>query len=269
MKEAELPKKAIEIKRSIVKMITRAKGGHLGASLSEADILTALFCNVMNFSPENAKDPLRDRFVLSKGHAAEGLYAVLAERGFFPSSWLDTYLTGDNPLTTHPTNKIPGIEVCTGSLGHGFSIAVGMALGSRKSGKHFRVFILTGDGELQEGSNWEAAMAASYYKLGNLVWIIDNNGLQLNSIIKDTMGIEPLEDKVRAFGFNAHKAGGNNSEEIAALLNSLDYNGDVPHAVIAKTTKGSGVSFMENVAEWHHRIPDEEECERALKELES
>jgi transketolase len=268
---ASLKSQANETRRKILQTVTHARGGHLGASLSEVDILTALFFRVMNFSPEGQNDPDRDRFVLSKGHAAEGLYVTLAERGFFPPSWLDEYLVPGRPLTTHPTRKIPGVEVNTGALGHGLSIVVGMALGGRKRLAKglscFRVFALTGDGELQEGSNWEAAMAAAQFKLGNLVWIIDNNGLQLVSSVKDTMGIEPLDDKLRAFGFDVARSDGNNSDAIAALLDSLDYAGDKPHAVIAVTTKGKGVSFMENVPEWHHRIPTQEECQRALEEL--
>lgn len=267
MKEMSYTSKANEIRRKVVTMITHARGGHIGASLSEVDILTALFFHTLRFSPENRTDPDRDRFVLSKGHASEGLYAVLAERGFFPEAWLEDYLNEDCPLTTHPTNKVPGIEVCTGALGHGLSIGVGMALGAKKAGRPCRVFVLSGDGETQEGSNWEAAMAAAHFRLGNFVWIIDNNGLQLVTAIKDTMGIEPLEEKVRAFGFDTHRLNGNDAEEVAALLDSLDYTGDVPHGVIAKTVKGKGVSFMENVPEWHHRIPTQEECEGALREL--
>jgi transketolase len=194
---------------------------------------------------------------------------VLAERGFFPQVWLDEYLKPDCPLTVHPTNRVPGVEANTGALGHGFSIATGMALGSRKARRACRVFVLTGDGELQEGSNWEAAMAAAHFGLGNLTWIIDNNGLQLVAPVRDTMGIEPLEDKLRAFGFDTRHVDGNNAEEVAALLDMLDYEGSVPHAVIAKTVKGKGVSFMENIPEWHHRIPTEEECKKALRELAS
>jgi transketolase len=263
----ELKSQSIVIKRSIITAITHAGGGHVGSSLSEADILTALFFHVLRFSPENVHDPDRDRFVLSKGHASEGLYAVLAEGGFFPKEWLGEYLTEKCPLTTHPTNKIPGVEVNTGALGHGLSVAAGMALGAQKQGKTFRVFVLTGDGELQEGSNWEAAMTAAHFKLGNLVWIIDNNGLQLNSLISETMGIEPLKDKLLAFGFDVHAADGTDAGGVAALLDSLNYGGDRPHAVIARTVKGGGVSFMENVAEWHHRIPTEAECAMALGEL--
>jgi transketolase len=248
-------------------MITHARGGHIGASLSEADILTALFFHTLNFSPENRTDPGRDRFVLSKGHASECLYAVLAERGFFPEFWLEDYLKPDCPLTAHPTNKTPGIEVCTGALGHGLAVGVGMALGAKKANRSCRVFVLTGDGETQEGSNWEAAMAAAHFRLGNFVWIIDNNGLQLISPVKDTMGIEPLEEKIRAFGFETHRLNGNDAAGIALLLDNLNYTGDIPHALVAKTVKGKGVSFMENIPEWHHRIPSEEECERALREL--
>ncbi|MDR1901224.1 MAG: transketolase, partial [Treponema sp.] len=166
MNNAMLKTKAIEIRRKTVAMITKARGGHMGSSLSEADILAVLFFNTLNFRPQNLTDPDRDRFVLSKGHASEGYYSALAEAGFFPSAWLDSYLSQDCPLTIHPTNHVPGIEVCTGALGHGFSVAVGMALGAVKTGKKYRVFVLSGDGELEEGTNWEAAMAAAYYKLG-------------------------------------------------------------------------------------------------------
>jgi transketolase len=265
----DLQNKANEIRRMILRMITRAKGGHVGASLSEADILAALFFHALRLSPENMNNPDRDRFVLSKGHASEGLYCTLAAAGFFDSSLLDRYLREDCLLTIHPTNQVPGVEANTGALGHGFSIAVGMALGARKAGRPCRVFVLTGDGELQEGTNWEAAMAAAHFNLGNLVWIIDNNGLQLAAPVQDTMGIEPLEDKLRAFGFDTRRVDGNDAGKVAALLDTLDYEGGVPHAVIAKTVKGKGVSFMENIPEWHHRIPTEEECETALRELAS
>jgi transketolase len=264
----DLKNKANEIRQMALRMITHAQGGHIGASLSETDILTALFFHTLRFFPENPGDPDRDRFVLSKGHASEGLYCTLAAAGFFDPALLDRYLAEDCPLTIHPTNHVPGVEANTGALGHGFSIAVGMALGAKKAGRPCRVFVLTGDGELQEGSNWEAAMSAAHFRLGNLTWIIDNNGFQLAAPVRDTLGIEPLEDKLRAFGFDTRQVDGNDAGKIAALLDTLDYDGGVPHAVIAKTVKGKGVSFMENVPEWHHRIPTEEECERALRELE-
>ncbi|GHU82174.1 transketolase, N-terminal subunit [Spirochaetia bacterium] len=259
--------KANEIRKKSVAMITKARGGHMGSSLSEADILAVLFFNTLNFRPQNLKDPERDRFVLSKGHASEGYYSVLAEAGFFPSAWLDDYLSHDCPLTIHPTNHVPGIEVCTGALGHGFPIALGMALGAVKTGKKYRVFVLTGDGELEEGTNWEAAMAASYYKLGNLVLIVDVNGLQLADTVANTMEIQPLKEKFESFGMDVHEVDGHDTEAMASLFDSLDYSGNKPHVVLARTVKGKGVSFMENHPEWHHTIPSEEQCRAALEEL--
>jgi transketolase len=267
MKENILIAKSIEIRRNTVSMIAKARGGHLGSSLSEADILSVLFFSILNFSPENRTDPNRDRFVLSKGHASEGYYATLAERGFFPKSWLFEYLSPGCPLTIHPTNHVPGIEVNTGALGHGLSIAAGMALAAKKSGRSYRVFALAGDGELEEGSNWEAAMAASYYKLGNLTVIIDNNGLQLADTIANTMEVRPIREKFEAFGFDAREVDGHDSGAMARLFDSLDYRAEKPHAVIAHTVKGKGVSFMEHRPEWHHTIPTEEQREMALKEL--
>jgi transketolase len=274
MEENDLKTKSNAIKRNIVSMIANAGGGHLGCSLSEADILTVLFFHVMNFSPENLQNQNRDRFVLSKGHASEGLYAVLAEKGFFPKSILESYLKPDCPLTIHPNNHVPGIEICTGALGHGFSIAVGLALAAQKHAvleKHeippFRVFTLVGDGELEEGSNWEAAMAASHFKLGNLTLIVDNNGLQLADSVANTMNIEPLGEKFGAFGFDVHKVDGHDVKALSATFDSLDYASGKPHLVIAKTIKGKGVSFAENKVAWHHTIPTNQEAEIALKEL--
>jgi transketolase len=251
----------------VIRMVARAGGGHIGASLSEADILAALYFRVMRVFPGEPDNPLRDRFVLSKGHASEGLYCTLALAGFFGAELLDGYLAEGCPLTIHPTNHIPGVEANTGALGHGFSVAAGMALGAKKSGAPWRTFVLTGDGELQEGTNWEAAMAASHYSLGNLTVLVDNNGLQLADRVEHTMTIEPLAEKFGAFGFDVHRADGHSAGELAALLESLDYTGRRPHAVIAGTVKGKGVSFMEGIPEWHHRIPTGEECRAALKEL--
>jgi len=258
---------ANEIRKSIVSMIVKAKGGHIGSSLSEVDILTVLFYKTLNYSPENRNDPNRDRFVLSKGHASEGLYATLAERGFFPKSWLFEYLKHESPLTIHPTSQVPGIEINTGALGHGLSIGTGMALAARKTGRNYRAFVLTGDGELEEGTNWEAAMAAAYFGLGNLTLIIDKNGLQLADTIANTMEIAPLKEKLEAFCFDVHDVDGHDTEALARLFDSLDYAGNKPHAVIAHTVKGKGVSFMENRPEWHHTIPTEEQGKMALEEL--
>ena len=267
MKDFEINQKANEIKKNIVSMIAKAKGGHIGCSLSEADILTVLFYKVLNFSPETRDDPNRDRFVLSKGHASEGLYATLAERGFFPKSWLFEYLSHDCPLTIHPTSHVPGVEINTGALGHGLSIGTGMALAARKTNRSYRTFVLTGDGELDEGTNWEAAIAAAHFKLGNLTLIIDRNGLQLSDTVTNTMEIAPLREKLEAFGFNVHEVDGHDIDAMAWLFDTLNYSGEKPHAVIARTTKGKGVSFMENRPEWHHTIPTEEQGEMALKEL--
>jgi transketolase len=267
MKEYSCKIIANEIRKKVVAMITKAQGGHMGSSLSEADILAVLFFHTMNFNPKNKDDPARDRFVLSKGHASEGLYATLAEAGFIPQEWLDNYLSHDLPLSIHPTNHVPGIEVCSGALGHGFSIAVGMALGAKKTKRNYKVFSLSGDGELEEGTNWEAFMSASYYKLGNLCFIIDANGIQLADTIANTMEINPLKEKLLAFGLDVHEVDGHNTEELAALFDSLDYSGDKPHAIIAHTIKGKGVSFMENRPEWHHTIPTAEQGKLALEEL--
>jgi len=269
MKHMEINGKANEIRKSIVSMIIKAGGGHLGCSLSSADILSVLFFHTMNFSPEKRNDPNRDRFVLSKGHASEVLYATLAERGFFPKSWLSEYLVHESPLTIHPTNHVPGVEVNTGALGHGLSIGAGMALAARKTGRNYRAFVVTGDGELQEGTNWEAAMAAAHYRLGNLTLIVDNNGLQLADSLANTMQIEPLKEKLAAFGFDVHDVDGHDIAAMTRLFDSLNYDGEKPHAVIAHTVKGKGVSFMEHKPEWHHSIPTVEQGDRALKELAS
>lgn len=263
----ELETKAIEIKRLIVATITKAKGGHIGTSLSETDILTALYFHTLNITPANFRSPERDRFVLSKGHGSEGLYCTLAAKGIFPVSDLDKYLTHASELTIHPTRHINGVEMNTGALGHGFPNAVGMALAAKKSGAKYKTFVLTGDGELQEGSNWEAAMSAAHFKLGNLTLIVDNNKLQLGDKVEKTMGIEPLDKKLEAFGFEVHHVNGHSMKELTELFDSLDYGSDKPHAIVAHTIKGSGVSFMENIAEWHHRVPTPAEAEVALKEL--
>ena len=267
MKDNEIKQKANEIRKSIVSMITNAKGGHIGCSLSEADILAVLFYHILNLSPETKNDPNRDRFVLSKGHASEGLYATLAERGFFSKSWLSEYLSHDCLLTIHPTSHVPGVEINTGALGHGLPIGTGMALAARKTGRKYRTFVLTGDGELEEGTNWEAAMAAAHFKLGNLTLIIDRNGLQLSDTVSNTMEIAPLKEKLEAFGLDVHEVDGHDTGAMVRLFDNLDYSGEKPHAVIAHTVKGKGVSFMENKPEWHHTIPTEEQQEIALKEL--
>lgn len=261
--------KSKEIRKLILSTIVKAKGGHAGASLSEVDILATLYFHVLRISPETLQDPLRDRFILSKGHGSEGLYCTLAAKGILPKSELDRYLTHACDLSIHPTNHVPGVEICTGALGHGFSIAVGIALSAKKKNQSYRAFVLTGDGELEEGSNWEAAMSAAHFKLGNLTVIVDNNQLQLIDFISHTMEIEPLFDKFVSFGFDVHVVDGHSPQDLCRVFDNLDYEGDKPHAIIARTVKGKGISFMENVPEWHHRIPTEVEGDAALMELEA
>lgn len=264
----ELEKKANEIRKLVLSTISRSKAGHIGASLSEVDVLTVLYFHVMNICPDSCNSSQRDRFVLSKGHASEGLYATLTKRGILPAYEMDRYMEHDCPLTIHPTRHVPGVEINTGALGHGFSNAVGMALAAKMAKEPWRVFVMTGDGELQEGSNWEAAMAAAHFKLGNLVLIVDNNGLQLADSVQHTMGLEPLDKKLEAFGFEVHHVDGHSMDNLVRYFDSLGYNGDKPHALIAHTIKGAGVSFMENVPEWHHRIPTMEEAAVAMEALE-
>jgi transketolase len=211
----------------------------------------------------------RDHFILSKGHGAGGYYCVLAEAGFFGGELLDTYLAFESKLPGHPVRrKTPGVEFNTGALGHGLAVSNGLALSLRKHASKGRVFVLLGDGELQEGSNWEAAMAASHFGLGNLAVIVDRNTLQLADRTESIMALEPLADKWRAFGFEVHEIDGNDMEEVVRTLEGLDYSGTVPHAIIAHTVKGKGVSFMEDSPPWHHKVPAGEEISRAIEELE-
>lgn len=253
-----------EIRKNVFRMVYTAGNGHIGCSLSDADIITVLFFSVMHYSPNSLSN---DHFILSKGHASESLYCALALKGFFPEIDLMNYQNVSSLLSSHPTNKIPGIEFCTGALGHGMSIATGMAIGEKlkKTGKN--VFCITGDGELQEGSNWEAIMAAAQFKLGNLVVTVDNNGIQLNDRISNVIEIQPLTEKFDSFGWDVIQANGNDVEDLKNKYRSIDYFSEKPHLIIAKTIKGCGVSFTENKAEWHHRIPSAEELDKALEEL--
>lgn len=260
----DLKDKAKQIRVNCLKMIYKAKGGHLGCSLSEADILAVLFFNIMNYEP---KSRFNDHFVLSKGHASEGLYCALALKNFIPIEDLDFYQTTQSFLTSHPTNKIPGIEVNTGALGHGLSISTGMAIGEKLNKTNKRVFCLTGDGELEEGSNWEALMTASHYKLDNLVLTVDHNGFQLNDKISSIVDLQPLNTKFDAFGWDVYEVDGNNIEDLVSVYSKIDFDNKRPHVVIARTTKGAGVSFMENIPSWHHKIPNQEEYQKALEEL--
>lgn len=267
MNMTELKAKAAQIRMDLLNMIHTAKTGHTGGSLSNTDILTALYYRVMKLDPANPKWEERDRFIASKGHSVESLWSILADLGFFPKEELLTYSQFGTRLIGHPNNKVPGIEMNTGALGHGLPIAVGMALAAKRDQKSYRVFCLMGDGEQAEGSNWEAAMAGAHYKLDNLVGIIDRNRLQISGTTEEVMGLEPLEDKWAAFGWNVVSIDGN---DMAALVEALEAVPSVqgkPTLLMANTVKGKGVSFAENVPHWHHHVPNEAELELALSEL--
>jgi len=265
----ELKLTANKVRKDIVKMVTEAESGHPGGSLSAADVVTALYFNVMRHKPENPKWEDRDRFILSKGHAAPLLYAVLAESGYFEVKELLTLRKLGSRLQGHPDMKrLPGIEISTGSLGHGLSVGNGMAIAGRLNGKNFRIYVLLGDGECQEGQVWEAAMTASHYKLDNVTAILDYNGLQIDGPVKDVMNINPISNKWRAFGWYVIEINGHDFKEIFDSFERVKKLKGKPGIIIAHTTKGKGVSFMENVVDFHGKAPTKEQTVQALKELE-
>lgn len=263
-----LEQKARTVRRHIIRLNADSPaGGHTGADLSQTDLLTALYFRILNVSADRLEDKNRDIYIQSKGHAVGCYYCVLAEAGYFPLDWLATYQHSNSHLPGHPVRqKTPGIELNTGALGHGFPIAVGLALAAKKDNSLRRIFLITGDGELAEGSNWEAALAAAHYKLDNLVIINDKNNLQLAGATKDIMDTDPLADKWRAFGMQVSECEGNNMASIVSTLEGLKQEGK-PNVVIAHTTKGAGVSFIAGKPEWHHRVPKGEEIELAMEEL--
>ena len=265
---ALLREKAREIRKDIVRTVGAAKSGHPGGALSAADIVAALYFHVMRHNPKDPKWPDRDRFVLSKGHACAVLYAALAESGYFPKEELMTFRKLNSRLQGHPDmNKTPGVEFSTGSLGHGLAAANGMAMAGKLDNKSYRVFVMIGDGESQEGTIWEAAMAAAHYKLDNLTAILDHNGLQIDGPNAEVMGVAPLADKWRAFGWNVVDIDGHDFQQILAALAPESGVPGKPTVIIARTTKGKGVSFMENAVDWHGKAPKPEEVEQALAEL--
>ena len=269
LKPEEIARRARSIRRRIIRMNAGAGQGHTGADLSETDILATLFFNVLNVGPDRLDDPERDRFILSKGHGIGGFYCMLAEAGYIDEALLPTYLKFDSPLPGHPVRqKTPVIELNTGALGHGLSVGGGLALAGRMSGRGYRVFVLTGDGELQEGSVWEAAMSAARFQLGNLVVIVDRNTLQLADRTETIMPLEPLADKWRAFGFEVQECSGHDPAALIATIGALDTAGTKPHVIIARTVKGRGVSFIEDQAAWHHKVPVAGQVDRAIEELE-
>ena len=263
-----LHKKAYEIRRRNLIMIYEAGGGHTGGDLSSADILSALYLNgVLNVDPENPRAPDRDRFFMSKGHGSGLLYTALAFAGFFPMEELATFMKPLSRLNGHPNVQVPGVEANTGALGHGLSMAVGAALAAKMDGAPWRAFVLTGDGELQEGSNWEAAMAAAQYQLDNLTLLVDRNRFQMVDRTERIIGLEPLADKWRAFGWSVREINGHDHAEIMRALTTLPFEIGKPNCVLAYTHKGEGVSFIKDRAGWHHRVPTEEELSTALEEL--
>lgn len=263
----EISLKTRHIRANICKMNAHAKGGHTGADMSETDILASLYFNILRYE----RDPINweDRFILSKGHGVGGWYSCMAEAGFIPEAELLTYLQDDSRLAGHPIKqKFPDlITVSTGGLGHGLPIGVGMALAKKKQNQAGRIFVLTGDGELEEGSNWEAALSAAQFGLDNLVLIVDRNHLQLGDFVKNINDLEPLDEKWRAFRWDVSIMDGNDPANIIKTIDDLDYTNGKPKAVLASTIKGRGVSFMENKPAWHHKFPNAEELEQALKEL--
>ncbi|MCL1790708.1 MAG: transketolase [Peptococcaceae bacterium] len=264
----DLEKVARSLRRDIIEMLTAAQSGHPGGSLSATDILAVLYFHEMRIDPLNPDWADRDRFVLSKGHAAPALYAALAHRGYFAKKELITLRKLGSNLQGHPDmERVPGVDMSTGSLGHGLSVAVGMALAGKTDGKTYRVYALLGDGEINEGMIWEGAMAAAHYKLDNLVAIVDSNGLQIDGPTATVMNTAPLSDKWSAFGWQVELADGHDFESLTQALNGLRQNRGRPGVIIARTVKGKGVSFMENKAEWHGVAPNRELADRALAEL--
>jgi len=266
---AGISDRARSIRRRVIRMNASAGQGHTGADLSEADILAALFFNLLRYDPRDPEDPGRDRFVLSKGHGVGGFYATLAEAGILDEAKLATYLAFDSELPGHPVRqRTPFVEVNTGALGHGLSVGVGLALAAKKQGRDERVYVLLGDGELQEGSVWEAAMSAAHFRLDHLVAIVDRNGLQLADRTERIMALEPLEAKWSSFGFDVRPLDGNDAGSLLACAAGLDWSCGKPHVLLARTVKGKGVSFIENRPAWHHKIPVGDEVARAIEELE-
>ena len=264
----ELQKKAIEIRKGIINAVYYGKSGHPGGSLSIADILTVLYFNELNIDEKNPKWEERDRLVLSKGHCSPALYSCLANRGFFDVEKLKTFRNIESNLQGHPDmNKVPGVDMTTGSLGQGLSSANGMAIAGKMDKKDYRVYCILGDGEIEEGQVWEAAMASNKYKLDNLCVIIDNNNLQIDGTIEEVMSSYPIDEKFRSFGFEIIKIDGHDIEEILKAFEVAKNIKGKPTCIIAKTIKGKGISFMENQVAWHGKAPNEEQYNIAMKEL--
>jgi len=268
--DRQLERKSLAYRRRVLQIIKHAGAGHTGGSLSCLDILNVLYNRVLRVSPDSMRDPNRDRYIQSKGHSVEALYVVLADRGFFPFEKLQTLCDYDSPFVGHPTRDVPGIEQNTGALGHGLPIGIGTAIAGKKDKRDYRVFVLLGDGELAEGSNWEAAMAAAHYDLDNLVAIVDHNTLQITGRTRDVCSNEPLDEKFRAFNWDVRVVDGHSMSQLTEAFSRRVHAAPArarPLAIIANTTKGRGVSFMQDVAKWHHGVPSDAEYDKAIAEL--
>ncbi len=264
---AALELKSIQYRRKLLTIIKKANAGHTGGSLSAVDILNVLYNRVLHNSPENFKSLDRDRYIQSKGHSVEALYVVLADKGFYPETDLDTLNQYQSHFIGHPTRKVNGIEQNTGALGHGLPIAVGTAIAGKKDGRSFRVFTLLGDGELEEGSNWEASMSAAHYGLDNLIVIVDHNKLQITGPVETVTGVGNLRQKFTAFGYAVQEVDGNSIPDLIAVFDRIPFASGKPNLVLAHTTKGKGISFIENQVGWHHHVPNEAEFAAAMLEL--
>lgn len=260
---------AWRIRHHVLLMTNRAKSSHIGTNYSMADLLAVLYSNILRIDPARPDWPDRDRFILSKGHGCAALYAVLAERGFFPLEWLDTFYHNGARLAGHATHAgVPGVEISTGSLGHGLSVAAGMALAGKRDGKDYRVFCLLSDGECDEGSNWEPILFAPQHQLDNLVVIVDYNKIQSLGTVEEVLNLEPFAEKWRAFNWNTIEVDGHNVSAVEKVLSQVPFEAGRPSCIIAHTVKGKGISFMEDKLLWHYRTPQNEEFEDALSELE-
>ncbi|ACT93350.1 Transketolase domain protein [Dyadobacter fermentans DSM 18053] len=267
MSEKELAQKSVEYRKKILKYIYQAKAGHTGGSLSCIDILNVLYNYTMHVDADHFDSPDRDRYIQSKGHTVEALYVVLASRGFFPEPDLETLCQYQSHYIGHPTRKVHGVEQNTGALGHGLSLSVGTAIAGKLDKRDYRVFTVLGDGELPEGSNWEAALSASHYKLDNLCAILDKNTLQITGSTSAVLNTDPVDDKFEAFGWAVRHVDGHNIKELMAAFDALPFEKDKPSLIIAHTVKGKGVSYMENQLKWHHGVPDKQQYADAIQEL--
>lgn len=267
MNAKELKLQAEVNRKRLMEVIYNAKAGHTGGDLSCLNMMTALYFGYMNLDPKDLKNPNRDRFILSKGHCVESLFVVLEALGILSKDVLDTLGKYDSPLAGHPTINVPGIEVNSGALGHGLSIGVGIAIAAKMDKKSYKTFVMMGDGEQGEGSIYEAAMAGSHYKLDNLVAIIDRNRLQISGCTEDVMAIDSVVERWSAFGWDVIEVNGDCMNDIVEKLNGIDFTNGKPHLLLSNTTKGLGVSYMENVAKWHHGVPTEEQYKQALEEI--